>query len=83
MGVLTEDKFSISVGDLGASAITSPQVQESWIRGSRGELLVWVPPEYRRHLHLSPCFIVIAPVRVVVDMGPCVHGTDWVTCYTP
>ncbi|KAJ6617821.1 hypothetical protein B0H10DRAFT_1641248, partial [Mycena sp. CBHHK59/15] len=49
----------------------------SWILGPRQELVMWVPPEYRFYLQLPPCFIVIAPARVVVDMSRFVHGTDW------
>ncbi|KAJ7483373.1 hypothetical protein FB451DRAFT_1129293 [Mycena latifolia] len=80
--ITTADKFSPSTVDLGASTITLPRAQESWIRGPRQELVMWVPPEYRSHLQLSPRFIVIGSARVSVDMSRFVHGTDWVNCYS-
>ncbi|KAJ6458283.1 hypothetical protein C8R45DRAFT_1032136 [Mycena sanguinolenta] len=72
--------LSSSAVDLGASTVTLPYIEGSWIRGPRQELLMWVPPEYRFYLQLRPRFIVIACARVVVDMSCFVHGTDWVKC---
>ncbi|KAJ7934534.1 hypothetical protein B0H13DRAFT_2488367 [Mycena leptocephala] len=79
-GVTAADKFSPSTVDLSPGPITLPHVNESWIRGPRQELIMWVPPEYRFYLQLPSRFIVIASARVVVDMSRFVHGTDWVRC---
>ncbi|KAJ6564870.1 peptidase C14 [Mycena vulgaris] len=79
-GVTTANKFTPSTVDLSAGPITLPHVNESWIRGPRQELVMWVPPEYRVYLQLSPRFIVIGSARVIVDMSRFVHGTDWVKC---
>ncbi|KAJ7920234.1 peptidase C14, partial [Mycena leptocephala] len=77
--ITTANKFSSSTVDLSAGPITLPQ-QGSWIRGPRQELVMWVPPEYRSHLQLPPCVIVIPSARVVVDTSRFLHGTDWVKC---
>jgi WD40 repeat protein len=80
MGFPTANKLGPSPVDLNTSAFTLPHVTGSWIRGPNQELIMWVPPEYRFYLQLSPRFITIASARVNVDMSSFVHGPDWVKC---
>ncbi|KAJ6578266.1 hypothetical protein B0H19DRAFT_1020632 [Mycena capillaripes] len=81
MGVTTANKFSPLPLDLSAGPLTLPHKNESWIRGPRNELVMWVPPEYHLFLQLQPHVRVIASARVVVDLSRVVHGAGWVKCY--
>ncbi|EMD37022.1 hypothetical protein CERSUDRAFT_124014 [Gelatoporia subvermispora B] len=54
-----------------------------WIKGPRGELLLWIPPEYRKCLYGPRNTLVIGTGAVSLDMRHYVHGTDWTKCYTP
>jgi WD40 repeat protein len=79
-GITTVDN-SPSTMNLGAGHLTVPHIKDSWIRGPRQELVMWVPPEYHTYLQLPPHFIVGASARVVADLSRMVHGTDWVKCW--
>ncbi|KAF8197182.1 quinon protein alcohol dehydrogenase-like superfamily [Mycena galopus ATCC 62051] len=80
-GVPTVDNFTSATDDFSIGAVTLPHGQDSWIRGPRNQLVMWVPPEYRSFLQLEPTFVASASPRVIVDMGHLVQGTDWGKCW--
>ncbi|KAI0032879.1 WD40-repeat-containing domain protein [Vararia minispora EC-137] len=59
----------------------------SWVLGPSGELIFWVPPEYRPYFQCPPCQLLTSPHsrRVLVDFSQCgtAHGTNWTQCYSP
>jgi len=56
---------------------------DGWLLGQSGELLLWVPPEYRAYLHVPPCTMVIGKRRIVIttDDRRLYHGEDWTACW--
>jgi len=56
-----------SVDDDNHSAIlTSAILQDGWLTGPSGELLVWVPSAYRQYLPTYPCTLRIEPTGVII-----------------
>ena len=61
-------------------SLVSSTFQGGWITGPLGELLLWVPEEYRDHLQ-SPLHTTINDwCRVVVKPGHH-HGGSWTACW--
>lgn len=54
-----------------------------WIKGPNGELLLYVPEEYRESIQHPPCILRISEKLVTVDFRDTVSGEDWARCYTP
>jgi len=54
-----------------------------WVTGPQGELMMWIPEDYRPYALTAPswCTDVIATSRVFVSFKNSVHGEDWVKCY--
>ena len=57
--------------------------KDGWVKGPSGELLLWIPPEYREYLQLPPCTLMISKYRVVLsgDAAGLRYGTDWTLCW--
>jgi WD40 repeat protein len=53
---------------------------DRWIRGSHGELLFWVIPEWRKFVQWPPCILIIGQSRVHFDLQHYFHGTEWTRC---
>ena len=55
----------------------------NWIVGPSNELLMWVPPEYQRHLQGGAIKLVIGPARVVLsrDLDGLHYGVNWTQCW--
>ena len=60
--------------------------EDGWIRGPRGELYLWIPPEYRTNLCCQLPGMTTAtmgtmrhPVRL--DLSRFAHGTQWTKCW--
>ncbi|KAI0029357.1 hypothetical protein K488DRAFT_56551 [Vararia minispora EC-137] len=66
--------------DLRHVALQSP-FHDGWIRGPQGQLVMWVPPEYRPYMQLSPCVALLGGARVTLDFEGSAHGTEWTKCY--
>jgi len=56
---------------------------DGWAKGSSGELLLWVPQEYRDCMQLPPCTTMISNHRVVItaDTVGLYHGDNWAMCW--
>jgi len=65
------------------TALKSATLEKGWLVGGSGELILWVPAEYRRYLQTGLYALVIAKSRVVIgvrDDG--LHaGLDWTSCW--
>ncbi|EMD36926.1 hypothetical protein CERSUDRAFT_155292 [Gelatoporia subvermispora B] len=54
-----------------------------WVYGPQGELILWIPPEYRGHLYGPRNILVIGTWTVSLDLCRYVYGEEWTKCYTP
>ena len=56
--------------------------QEGWLVGSSGELLLWLPVEYRGYIELPPCSLVLGSHRVFLEANNGLHwGEEWTVCW--
>jgi len=62
--------------------LTSTGLEDGWLLGPKGELLLWIPPDYRAHLCL-PHSIFISKRRISIDAdAEALHaGKDWTSCW--
>lgn len=57
---------------------------DGWLQGLAGELLLWIPPDYRTGFPHSPMVQFIGrrtPLELNFDHF--MHGQSWAMCYTP
>ncbi|KAH9055540.1 hypothetical protein EDB87DRAFT_1640164 [Lactarius vividus] len=54
--------------------------EDGWIRGSKGELLMWIPPPHRANLHRPSNIWVAGEHETRLDLSTFVHGQSWTTC---
>jgi len=64
-------------------ALSSTQLIDGWLLGPSDELLLWVPFDYRGHIHVPPCDSIIAHYRVVIEgESSGLHaGEGWTGCW--
>jgi len=65
------------------ATLASATLNDGWLVGSSGELILWVPAEYRTYLALLPLTLCIGKVTVVIGVGDGgLHaGMDWNLCW--
>ena len=65
------------------SDFRSVSVHDGWLTGPSGELLLWVPAEYRTFLHMPPYIQRVHDKRVVVKTSSdgWHRGQDWTSCW--
>ena len=63
--------------------LSSTEHEDEWLRGPSGELLLWVPEEYRGCIQASPCTLLIGKRRVVIegDGQGLRAGENWTACW--
>ena len=61
------------------------QYRDGWLVSQTGELLLWVPPEYRGRLEIGGHSRIIATRRAIVTVkdGALHHGEQWTQCWSP
>ncbi|EMD37114.1 hypothetical protein CERSUDRAFT_124087 [Gelatoporia subvermispora B] len=62
--------------DMFSFALDSLDEPERWIKGPRGELILWIPPEYRHCLYGPRNTLVIGTGAVSLNMHRYLSGTD-------
>jgi WD40 repeat protein len=87
--ILSSDK-SIHASDAPTeSLITTTQVDftnssviedDGWIRGNKGELLMWIPIVHRTSLRRPSNIWVSGKNETRLDLSKFVHGGRWMTC---
>jgi len=56
--------------------------EEGWLVGESGELLLWLPGDYRGYMQLPPCSMIIGSHRVILAADDGIHwGEDWTACW--
>ena len=65
------------------AALASAILEDGWLVGPYGELLLWVPAEYRVYLQAVCCALTIGKSRVIVRAGTGgLHaGPSWYLCW--
>jgi len=65
------------------AALASATLEDGWLVSSSGELILWVPAEYRAYLQVYPCTLLIDRSRVVIGVGDSgLHaGLNWTSCW--
>jgi WD40 repeat protein len=53
---------------------------EGWVRGSGGELLLWVPSVHREYLHRRSTIWISGNRGTTLNLSNLVHGRSWATC---
>jgi WD40 repeat protein len=53
---------------------------EGWICGSKGELLMWIPPAHRECLHRPSTIWISGKRGTILNLSNVVHGRSWATC---
>ena len=58
-------------------------LKDGWLIGPLGELLMWIPIEYRAYLHIPPCTQIVANQRVSIKLGEggWHRGLNWTSCW--
>jgi len=64
------------------AALESAILKNGWLVGSSGELILWVPADYRKYLQVDPA-LLIDRSRVVIRVGENgLHaGVNWTSCW--
>jgi len=88
--ILSSGDKSIRVLDATTeSQITATQVDftdqsvindDGWICGDKRELLVWIPPVHRAHLHRPRNIWVAGEYETRLDLSSFVRGRSWMAC---
>jgi len=65
------------------AVLASGKLQDGWLVGPSGELLLWVPADYRPYLQAGCCALTIGKSRVIVTAGAGgLHaGSNWKLCW--
>jgi len=53
---------------------------DGWICGNKCELLIWIPPLHRAHLHRPHNIWVGGDYETRLDLSNFVHGRSWMSC---
>lgn len=54
--------------------------EDGWICGNEGELLMWIPPVYRKNLHRPSNIWIAGKNETRLDLSKFVHGCGWKSC---
>ena len=65
-----------------AALSDTPQLQmaDGWIMDDDGNLLIWVPDEYRASLWSPGMLVLVGREPIDIDFGDACHGMDWEKC---
>jgi len=71
------------IGNVHITALASAKLKNGWLTGRSGELLLWVPEEYREQLQKPPCTMIIGQGRVSIAVGASgwFRGMSWTACW--
>lgn len=65
------------------AALSSTGLKDGWLLGPIGELLLWVPSDYRHCIQVPPCTVLISKYRVLInlDQSSSHVGQNWTNCW--
>lgn len=79
----------VTIGDSGVDQLelsthVSVDIEDGWLLGPNGELVLWLPHEYRKYFGIFPKIKTLGRPDAIADFrGFSAHGTEWVKCYSP
>ncbi|KAJ3506349.1 hypothetical protein NMY22_g17279 [Coprinellus aureogranulatus] len=57
---------------------------DGWVRNSSGDLLLWIPPQFRPSLYTPSTERIIVGPQTTVELTHALHhGSDWLRCMEP
>ncbi|VDB88332.1 unnamed protein product [Peniophora sp. CBMAI 1063] len=62
-------------------ALSAQLYKDGWLRGGRGETLMWIPPAYRPGFCGPSCSTVLGAAAVLLDLSTFAHGDAWSPSY--
>jgi len=64
------------------TSLVSTSLEDGWVLGPSGELLLWVPADYRAYLQIPGRTLVIGKHRVIINASGDLHrGENWTKCW--
>ena len=54
---------------------------DGWIKDKNGNLMMWVPDEYRDSVLQQGMYEFLGSEGLTVDFNKASHGTEWAKCY--
>lgn len=67
----------------GLAPIPTFRKWDGWVMDINGNLVIWVPDEYRHFLLWRGMIMFLGHEPLTVDFTLAVHGTEWTKCYEP
>ena len=58
------------------------KMADGWIVDEDGNLLIWVPDEYRASLWCPGMLVLVGHEPIDINFGDAYHGIDWTRCIT-
>ena len=58
------------------------KMADGWIKDEDGNLLIWVPDEYRAYLWSPGTLALVGREPIDINFGDVYHGIDWTRCIT-
>ena len=58
------------------------KMADGWIKDEDGNLLIWVPDEYRAYLWSPGTLVLVGRDPIDINFRNAYHGTDWTKCVT-
>ncbi|KAI0263280.1 hypothetical protein BC834DRAFT_827890, partial [Gloeopeniophorella convolvens] len=55
-------------------------IDDGWIHGENGKLMIWIPEPHRTYLHHPENAWITAENETILDLSRFVHGRDWTQC---
>lgn len=77
LNAMTESLITITQVDFTDQSVIE---DDGWIRGNKGELLLWIPLVHRAHLHRPNNLWVTGEYETRLDLSDFVHGRSWMRC---
>lgn len=79
---------SVTSGGRGVELLISQTytdiIDNGWLFGYNGELVMWLPHEYRSCFGMFPKIKTLGRPDAIADFrGYTAHGTEWIKCYSP
>ncbi|KAJ3502066.1 hypothetical protein NMY22_g18713 [Coprinellus aureogranulatus] len=66
------------------SAVDLTMHDDGWIRNSSGDLLLWIPPQFRPSLYTPSTERIIGGPQTTVELTHALHhGSNWLRCIEP
>ena len=59
----------------------TPSLNDGWLQGPGGQLLFWVPPDFRSGFWSQQVLVIGAPQPLPINFASFAHGVSWTQCH--